>query len=120
MPMAPRPSVETMGPFLPSERIGSFLVALEKRRTAPLHRHSQGARISLSLREPGSRGTARMYLISVILLMFVLPAASVAVDALVAQAGVESLSIILIGKWYVFWAAGARLFIAGWRQIIQP
>jgi uncharacterized membrane protein HdeD (DUF308 family) len=28
--------------------------------------------------------------------------------------------IVLIGKWYVFWAAGVRLFIAGVRQIVQP
>ena len=26
----------------------------------------------------------------------------------------------LVGKWFVFWAVGARLFIAGIRQVIQP
>lgn len=26
----------------------------------------------------------------------------------------------LIGKWFVFWAVGWRLFLAGMRQIVQP
>ena len=28
--------------------------------------------------------------------------------------------MILVGKWWVFWACGVRLFIAGVRQVAQP
>jgi hypothetical protein len=58
-----------------------------------------------------------MYLVSVILLLFVLPAASVLID-LVWVGGTDLL--LLIGKWFVFWAVGVRLFIAGVRQVVQP
>jgi hypothetical protein len=47
-----------------------------------------------------------MYLVSVILL------------DLVWVGGTDLL--LLIGKWFVFWAVGVRLFIAGVRQVVQP
>jgi hypothetical protein len=28
--------------------------------------------------------------------------------------------LVIVAKWYVFWAVGARLSLAGLRQIIQP
>ena len=58
-----------------------------------------------------------MYLITIILLMAVLPAASVIVEAL-RTGGADIL--LLVGKWFVFWTVGVRLFIAGVRQVAQP
>jgi hypothetical protein len=59
-----------------------------------------------------------MYLVSVILLLLVFPAGSVAFEAL-AQGGNADL-LHLAGKWFVFWGIGVRLFIAGVRQVAQP
>lgn len=57
-----------------------------------------------------------MYYAIVALLMFLLPAASVAAQVL----GGAALTLMLVGKWYVFWAVGCRLFMAGLRQVLQP
>lgn len=59
-----------------------------------------------------------MYLAVIVLLMLVLPAASVIVEAL--RLGGAADIMLLIGKWFVFWAVGVRLFIAGVRQVAQP
>jgi hypothetical protein len=59
-----------------------------------------------------------MYLVTVVLLLFVLPAASVVIETLWAAGSADVL--LLIGKWFVFWAVGVRLFIAGIRQVVQP
>lgn len=58
-----------------------------------------------------------MYYAVVALFMFVLPIASIAGDWAVASAPV---SAELVLKWYLFWAVGWRLFLAGTRQILQP
>lgn len=58
-----------------------------------------------------------MYFISVILLLTVFPAGSVAID-LVWGGGADKMA--LIGKWFVFWAIGVRLFMAGMRQVARP
>lgn len=58
-----------------------------------------------------------MYYAVVALTMFALPALSVFVDA---QAAGSSIDVLLIGKWFTFWAVGVRLFLAGLRQVIQP
>ena len=58
-----------------------------------------------------------MYYVIVVALMFVLPLLSVAVDASISPG---SASLLLIGRWFVFWAVGIRLLLAGIRQIIQP
>jgi hypothetical protein len=59
-----------------------------------------------------------MYLVSVILLMVVLPVTSIALDHFVFQ---QSVPVgLLVGKWFVFWVAGVRLFLAGLRQFFQP
>jgi hypothetical protein len=57
-----------------------------------------------------------MYLVSIVLLLLVLPAGSVVVEALLRGGGVMA----LIGKWFVFWAVGVRLFFAGIRQTARP
>ena len=58
-----------------------------------------------------------MYFFSVAGLMLVFPLLSIAIEA---SAGHAPLGIMLIGKWYVFWAVGLRLLLAGIRQILQP
>jgi hypothetical protein len=59
-----------------------------------------------------------MYLLTVLLLMAVLPISSIGVEHFYFHSSVPLL--LLVGKWFVFWAAGARLFLAGLRQYIQP
>jgi hypothetical protein len=59
-----------------------------------------------------------MYLVAVILLMFVLPASSIAVEHSVLHSALPL--VALAGKWFVFWSAGVRLLLAGLRQLIQP
>jgi hypothetical protein len=49
--------------------------------------------------------------------MVVLPIASILVESSFAGA---TLSAGLVEKWFVFWAVGVRLFLAGLRQITQP
>jgi hypothetical protein len=58
-----------------------------------------------------------MYYVAVGFLMFALPITCVIADAIASPS--NSL-VPLIGKWFVFWAIGARLLIAGLRQIMQP
>jgi uncharacterized protein DUF6790 len=59
-----------------------------------------------------------MYIISVLLLLLVLPVISVIVEAL--HIGASADVMWLIGKWFVFWACGVRLFIAGVSQNLRP
>jgi hypothetical protein len=58
-----------------------------------------------------------MYFISVILLLLIFPAGSVAID-LLWGGGADKM--VLIGKWFVFWAVGVRLFLAWLRQVARP
>jgi hypothetical protein len=57
-----------------------------------------------------------MYLAIVLLTMLVLPLGSVAEHALNGAAPL----MMLTGKWFVFWGVGARLGLAGLRQVCQP
>lgn len=57
-----------------------------------------------------------MYLLTILLLMGVLPAGSIAAEHL----GHPGPLTPLVGKWFVFWGAGVRLTLAGVRQIFQP
>lgn len=57
-----------------------------------------------------------MYIVSVLMLLFVLPLGSIAVDHMYTGGP----WLILLGKWFVFWAAGIRLFLAGLRQMLRP
>jgi hypothetical protein len=59
-----------------------------------------------------------MYFLFVVLLTFILPVASVAVEA--TRFGADAGLMFLIGKWFVFWAVGVRLLVAGIRQVAQP
>jgi hypothetical protein len=59
-----------------------------------------------------------MYFTAVLFLMLVLPAASVAVEALRAPGAADLM--LLIGKWFTFWAVGVRLFLAGVMQALRP
>jgi hypothetical protein len=59
-----------------------------------------------------------VYFLIIILLMFVIPIASVLVEAWFF--GGATAIIFLIGKWFVFWAVGIRLFTAGLRQSVDP
>ena len=59
-----------------------------------------------------------MYFAVVVLLLFVFPVASVIAEAALSPNTANA--ILLTGKWFVFWAVGVRLFIAGLRQVIQP
>ena len=59
-----------------------------------------------------------MYFASVLLLLLVLPAISVVANTFLSSHAVPL--IALVGKWWVFWAIGVRLFIAGIRQVAQP
>jgi hypothetical protein len=58
-----------------------------------------------------------MYFASVVLLLFVLPVVSISAEALLSH---HAVSIALIGKWFVFWGVGVRLFVAGVKQVVQP
>ena len=59
-----------------------------------------------------------MYLVTVVLLLLVLPTVSVILELLLGPRGM--LVGALIGKWYVFWAIGVRLLLAGIRQVSGP
>jgi hypothetical protein len=59
-----------------------------------------------------------MYLAMIVLLMLVLPVASAVAEFLMTQGAAGWLA--LIGKWFVFWAVGIRLAVAGVRQVLTP
>jgi hypothetical protein len=56
-------------------------------------------------------------LVIVVALMLVVPLASIAAAILLRH---QVLSSQLVMTWYVFWAVGVRLSLAGVRQIVQP
>lgn len=57
-----------------------------------------------------------MYYLLIAALMFVLPVASIFIEAIAAGGPL----LPLIGKWFVFWVGGIRLFLAGVRQFSNP
>ncbi len=59
-----------------------------------------------------------MYYAIVATLMVIFPWASVLVDRFVMHNADDLL--LIIGKWFVFWAVGLRLFLAGLRQSTHP
>ncbi len=59
-----------------------------------------------------------MYLLIVLLLMLVLPIGSICVEHSYLHSAAPPM--LLVGKWFVFWSAGVRLFLAGLRQFFQP
>ena len=58
------------------------------------------------------------YLIAIASFTIILPALSTIVEYLVKMHLPLSLSVP--GKWFIFWAVGARSFIDGGRQVISP
>lgn len=63
-----------------------------------------------------------MYVPIVLALMLIFPLLSIVAQVILtdrAALGAVS-SLFIIAKWYVFWAVGVRLSLAGVRQIIQP
>jgi hypothetical protein len=63
-----------------------------------------------------------MYLFIVIALMLALPLISIVAQILLTDHGAlqGAQYLVVVAKWYVFWAVGVRLSLAGLRQIIQP
>ena len=59
----------------------------------------------------------KVYLFTILLLMVIFPVISIAVDS---SHHPELGLITLIGKWFVFWAVGIRLLLAGIRQAAKP
>lgn len=59
-----------------------------------------------------------MYLLSVLLLSFVLPAVSAWVEHRYFHSP-KGLGVLAV-QWFVFWASGVRLLIAGIRQQLRP
>ncbi|MBN8916404.1 MAG: hypothetical protein J0I31_12485 [Rhizobiales bacterium] len=57
-----------------------------------------------------------MYLAAILVLMLIAPLASILVEALVAGGPLAGLVL----KWFVFWGVGARLGLAGLKQVTQP
>jgi hypothetical protein len=58
-----------------------------------------------------------LYLISILLFMVILPILSIVVEWVGQKA---PLNWLLVGKWFLFWSVGIRLFIAGGRQVSKP
>lgn len=59
-----------------------------------------------------------MYVVMVIVLMVVAPIASTVVELSIT--GEWANAIATIGKWFLFWAVGVRLFVAGISQTVNP
>jgi hypothetical protein len=63
-----------------------------------------------------------MYVTMVIALMLALPLISIVAQIVLTDHGAlnGAAYLAVVAKWYVFWAVGARLSLAGLRQTIQP
>ena len=59
-----------------------------------------------------------MYYVSVLLLTLILPGGSVYAQQALSHSVLPLM--LLVGKWFTFWAVGVRLLIAGIRQQWQP
>ena len=59
-----------------------------------------------------------MYVLTVVLSMVVFPIASILIEVLFFQSTTDL--VLLIGKWFVLWAVGVRLFLTGLCQVITP
>lgn len=65
-----------------------------------------------------SQRAKRTYYAIVISFMVVGPIASMLIEPMVTNTPFDFW--LLLGRWFVFWAVGVRLFTAGIRQIVQP
>jgi hypothetical protein len=59
-----------------------------------------------------------VYLLIVILLMASLPIGSILIEILLLKDSADV--VLLVGRWFVFWAVGVRQFLAGLRQALLP
>jgi hypothetical protein len=59
-----------------------------------------------------------MYFAVVFFLMLAAPLGAIAIEHSVVHGAAPLMS--LVGKWFVFWAVGVRLALAGLRQYIEP
>lgn len=64
------------------------------------------------------QGQIAMYTLMIVLLMFVFPIASILAEVFLFRSA--SAIMPLIGKWFVFWPVGVRLFTAGLSQVLRP
>jgi hypothetical protein len=60
----------------------------------------------------------RPYFFIVLFLTLLFPVISVLIEWMINRN--QTISLGLIGKWFIFWSVGMRLFIAGLRQAISP
>jgi hypothetical protein len=68
--------------------------------------------------EVDMRRLDKSYLLAVLFLMGLAPLLSIGTEALITRA--NDPTWMLIGKWFIFWAVGVRLFTAGIRQVVNP
>jgi hypothetical protein len=63
-----------------------------------------------------------MYVPMIIALLLLLPLISIVAQILLTDHSALSAAsnLVIVAKWYVFWAVGVRLSLAGLRQIFQP
>jgi hypothetical protein len=63
-----------------------------------------------------------MYVPMIVVLTFILPLVSILAQLLLGTHAAPHASDLMpaIAKWYVFWALGVRLLLAGLRQTLQP
>lgn len=59
----------------------------------------------------------KFYLISVSVLTIVLPAIGCVIEYLTRN---SAPSFSMFSKWFIFWAVGLRLFVAGIKQVVNP
>ena len=57
------------------------------------------------------------FLLIVLLLMVIFPILSIGIECVILS---RALHLVLVGKWFLFWAVGVRLFTAGIKQSINP
>lgn len=62
-------------------------------------------------------GVNKPYIIGVSALTFVLPALSLCIEHFVVR---RPFSFMAFGRWFIFYAVGIRLFLAGIRQTFKP
>ena len=58
-----------------------------------------------------------MYVPFVLATLVILPVASIGIDLMLHPG---TALVLLVGRWFVFWAVGVRLFAAGIKQMAQP
>jgi hypothetical protein len=71
-----------------------------------------------SARDAPPEKMSRSYLLTVVILVAVLPLLSLALPRETARIGSDLGDRVF--RWFVFWAIGVRLLLAGVRQIVQP